>query len=37
MVTIPIMTTSGAALDKAGANVSNYISGAIICQFINEA
>ena len=37
MVTIPIMTSSNAVLDKAGANVNNAVSGAMVVQFINEA
>jgi len=38
MVTTPVMTTSGAVQIKAGANVDTAtMSGANICQFINEA
>ncbi len=38
MTSIPVMTTSGAALIKAGANVNlQATSGAVITQFINEA
>jgi|TARA_Y100000310_G_scaffold81786_1_gene78366 hypothetical protein len=38
MVNIPIMTTSGATLIKAGADVNTAVmSGANIVQFINDA